>query len=56
MILAVGAAGFEVDQLYVPPGGSVAGYTLYIPSGSRIAYKALTANATSGVLIITGLN
>ena len=55
MILAVGAPGSEVDQLYVPPGGSVGGYDLFIIAGSRIAYKALTANATSGNLIITGL-
>lgn len=56
MILAVGAPGSEVDQIYVPPGGSVGGYSLYIPAGSRISYKALTVNSTSGNLIITGLN
>jgi len=56
MILAVGAPGSEVDQIYVPPGGSVGGYSLYIPAGSRISYKALTTNSTSGNLIITGLN
>jgi hypothetical protein len=56
MILAVGAPGSEIDQIYVPPGGSVGGYQLYIPAGSRISYKALTTNSTSGNLIITGLN
>jgi len=56
MILAVGAPGSEVDQLYVPPGGSVGGYNLYIPAGSRISYKALLVDSTSGNLIITGLN
>lgn len=56
MILAVGAPGSEVDQIYVPPGGSVGGYSLYIPAGSRISYKALLTNSTSGNLIITGLN
>jgi len=56
MILAVGAPGSEVDQIYVPPGGSVGGYKLSIPAGSRISYKALTTNSTSGDLIITGLN
>jgi len=56
MILAVGASGSEVPQLYLPPGGMTEGYPLYIPSGSRIAYKALDNNASSGELIITGLN
>jgi hypothetical protein len=56
MILAVGSPGSEVDQIYVPPGGSVGGYYLSIPAGSRISYKALTTNSTSGNLIITGLN
>jgi hypothetical protein len=56
MILGVGGSGSEVAQLYVPPGGSTAGFSLAIPSGSRIAYKALDANATSGELIITGLD
>ena len=55
MILAVGAPGSEVDQLYVPPGGSVGGYALAIPAASRISYKALDNNASSGNLIITGL-
>jgi hypothetical protein len=56
MILAVGSPGSEVDQIYVPPGGSVGGYYLAIPAGSRISYKALSTNSTSGNLIITGLN
>ena len=55
MILAVGAAASEIDQLYVPPGGSVGGYAIAIPAGSRISYKALDNNASSGNLIITGL-
>ena len=56
MILGVGAMGSEVVQLYVPPGGVSEGYPLYIPSGSRVALKALTASASSGVFIATGLN
>ena len=56
MILAVGAPGSEVDQLYVPPGGSSAGFALSIPAGSAVSYKALTGNATNGNLIITGLD
>ena len=51
MILAIGASGSEVVQVYVPPGGDA--FTLSIPAGSRVAYKALTANATSGYLLIS---
>lgn len=50
MILAVGGAGVEVDQIYVPPGGDT--FNLTIPASSRVSYKALTANATTGYLII----
>lgn len=53
MIFAIGASGSEVPQLYVQPGGGQ--YTLNIPSGTRIAYKALTANATSGYLTMSFL-
>src|SRR6185503_4382853 len=51
MILAIGGSGSEVIQLYVPPGGD--NYTLNIPAGTRIAYKALSANATSGYLLMS---
>ena len=50
MILAVGASGSEVIQAYIPPGGDA--FSLSIPAGSRVAYKALTANATSGYLLL----
>lgn len=50
MILATGPSGSEVDQIYVPPGGDT--FTLYIPVGTRIAYKALTADATAGYLLM----
>ena len=53
MILGVGGPGSEVIQIYVPPGGDT--YTLNIPSGSRIAYKALTATANSGYLLMSFL-
>lgn len=53
MILATGGAGSEVDQVYVPAGGDV--FTLQIPAGTRVAYKALTGNATAGYLIINFL-
>ena len=50
MILGVGGSGSEVVQYYVPPGGDT--FTLAIPAGSRVAYKALTGNATSGYLLV----
>lgn len=56
IILAVGGAGSEVDKLYIGPGGNEAPYELNIPSGSRIAIKALDVNATSGRIIITALS
>ena len=56
MILAVGPPGGEIDTLYVPPGGLTSGYPISIPAGAAISYKALTVNATSGNLIMTGLN
>lgn len=56
LIIAVGGAGSENDQLYVGPGGSDAPYELNIPSGSRLSIKALDANATSGRLILTALS
>jgi hypothetical protein len=54
MILAVGPAGQEIIQAYIPPGGETQ-LPLSIPSGSRIAYKALTANATTGYLTMNFL-
>jgi hypothetical protein len=50
MILAVGAAGSEVVQYFIQPGGNA--FKLAIPAGSRIAIKALTANATSGYITL----
>jgi hypothetical protein len=50
MILAIGAAASEVDQLYVPPGGD--SFPLAIPAGTRVSYKALTGNATGGYLLV----
>ena len=51
MILAVGGAGSEVDQLYIFPGGN-GPVDLLIPSGSRISVKAKTATASSGFLAV----
>ena len=53
MILAVGAGGSEVDQFYIPPGGG--DFSLNIPASSRVSIKALTANATSGYILISFL-
>lgn len=53
MIFAIGGSGSEVIQLYVPPGGDT--YALHIPAGSRIAYKALTATANAGYLLMSFL-
>ena len=53
MILGIGGSGSEVTTLYVPPGGDT--YALHIPSGSRLAYKALTATANSGYLLMSFL-
>lgn len=50
IILATGAAGSEVIQAYIPPGG--ADFNLAIAAGTRVAIKALTANATSGYLLV----
>lgn len=55
LVLAVGAAASEVDQIYVFPGGN--GVTdLAIAAGSRISVKAISASATSGELTINCLS
>lgn len=51
LILAVGAAASEVDQLFIFPGGN-GPVDLKIPAGSRISVKAKTADATIGYLAI----
>ena len=56
IILATGAAGSEVEQLYIGPGGNEAPYELNIPASTRIAIKALDVTATSGQIIITALS
>lgn len=43
--LAVGAAGSEVNQLVIYPGGN-GQVAITIPVGSRISYKAVSASAT----------
>lgn len=51
MVLAVGAAASEVDQIYIFPGGN-GDVELLIPAGSRVSVKAVSATADSGELII----
>ena len=51
LILAVGGAGSEVDQLYIFPGGN-GPVDLAIPASSRISVKAKTNTASSGFLAV----
>lgn len=51
LILAVGAAASEVDQLYVFPGGNGI-IDLAIPASSRISIKAKTNTASVGLIAI----
>lgn len=53
LVLAVGPAASEVDQIQIFPGGIEA--ELFIPAGSRISVKAVSATANAGILAITGL-
>lgn len=54
LVLAVGAAASEVNQIYIFPGGN-GRIELLIPAGSRISVKAISANTASGELLINGL-
>jgi hypothetical protein len=55
LIIATGASGSEVDQLYIGPGGSDAPYQLRIASGTNVWIKALDTSATSGRLVVNAL-
>lgn len=48
MILATGTSGSEVIKWYIPPGGGQIPFA--IPASTRVAIKALTANATTGYI------
>lgn len=50
--LGVGAAASEVRQCLIPPGGFDGPLPIAIPSGSRIAIKAISANASTGELVV----
>ena len=51
MILAIGAAASEVDQIYIFPGGN-GRVPLKIPVSSRVSIKAKTATASVGYIMI----
>lgn len=55
LVFAVGGAGSEVNQFYIVPGGNGT-IELDIPSGSRLSAKAISADATSGELVINCFN
>jgi len=52
LVIAFGAAASEVDQYFIHPGGNVNKILLEIPKGTRIAIKAISANATVGELLL----
>lgn len=49
LVLAFGAMGSEVDQIYIIPGGN-GRIPLSIPSGTRVSIKAVTATASAGYI------
>ena len=51
LVLALGAAGSEVNKIYVFPGGN-GRIPIQIAIGQRLSIKAISANATSGELLI----
>lgn len=55
IILALGAAGLEVNQMYLNPG--FAGWIpLRIAAGTRVSIKALDTATSSNLFIISGLS
>lgn len=53
--LATGAAASESRVLLIPPGGFEGPVPLRIPSGTRVAVKAIDGDVTVGQLLITAL-
>lgn len=51
MVLAVGAAASEVNQVYIIPGGN-GPIPLLIAAGARVSIKAISANASAGEITI----
>ncbi len=54
--LGTGAGGAETRKMIIPPGGLDGVIPLAIPSGTRLAVKAISATCSSGELDITGFN
>ena len=55
LTLAIGPSGFESNKINIYPGGN-SKVDLYIPSGSRISVKAISATANTGELNINCLS
>lgn len=53
--LGTGAAASETRKLIIPPGGFDSPVGLRITVGTRISVRAISADATSGELTLTGL-
>lgn len=51
LVLALGASGSETNKVYVFPGGN-GRIPMQITAGQRLSIKAISANATSGELLI----
>jgi hypothetical protein len=49
--LGIGAAGSEVPIMHIEPGGNGI-VPIFIPTGARLAIRAVTADAVAGELII----
>lgn len=52
IILAVGAAGSEVDKFLIPPGGLDGPIEVTIPNGTRLSLKSIGSSVTSGQMIV----
>lgn len=49
LVLAIGASGSEVDQIYIMPGGN-GKIECLLSKGARLAVKAVSGDATTGEL------
>lgn len=54
--LGTGGAGAETRKLLIPRGGFTEKVELAIPASTRVSLRAVTANCTTGDIVITGLN
>lgn len=54
LILALGAASSEVDQIYIFPGGNGL-MELEIPTSTRVSLKAVNTSATEGYILVNFL-